>query len=66
MMFWDDSSWAWWQAGLMWLAVIAFWALLILTVYALVTGITRKPDRAGREGSRVTPEGDARVSETLR
>ena len=50
----------------MWLAVIAFWALLILTVYALVTGITRKPDRAGREGSRVTPEGDARVSETLR
>jgi len=48
MMFWDGGSWAWWQAGLMWFAVITLSALLILTVYALVTGITRKPDQAGR------------------
>ena len=37
MMSWN-SGWAWWQAGLMWLAVIAFVALLIWLVYALVTG----------------------------
>ena len=28
MMFWD-SGWAWWQGGLMWLAMIAFWVLLV-------------------------------------
>ncbi len=28
MMFWN-SGWAWWQASLMWLAMIAFWGLLI-------------------------------------
>jgi putative membrane protein len=49
MMFWDGGSWAWWQAGLMWLAVITLSALLILTVYALATGITRKPDQPGRD-----------------
>jgi hypothetical protein len=38
MMFWD-SGWAWWQAGLMWLAMIAFWALLIWLIYTLVTGV---------------------------
>jgi hypothetical protein len=42
MMFWYGGGRAWWQAGLMWLAMIAFWALLIWAVYALVTGITRK------------------------
>ena len=29
MMFWNGGGWAWWQAGLMWIAMIAFWALLI-------------------------------------
>jgi len=48
-MFWNGGGWAWWQAGLMWFAVITLSALLILTVYALVTGITRKPDRAGQD-----------------
>ena len=51
MMFWYGGGWAWWQAGLMWLAMIAFWALLIWAVYALVTGITRSPgERQGRGG----------------
>jgi putative membrane protein len=49
MMFWDSGGWPWWQAGPMWLAVIAFWALLIWIVYALVIGIARKPDQAGRK-----------------
>lgn len=48
MMFWYGDGWAWWQAGLMWLAVIAFGALLIWAFYALITGITREagPGRA--------------------
>jgi hypothetical protein len=25
MMFWYGGGWAWWQAGLMWAAMIAFW-----------------------------------------
>ena len=37
MMLWN-SSWAWWQSGLMWLAMITFWALLVWLIYALVTG----------------------------
>ena len=49
MMFWDGGGLAWWQAGLMWLAAIAFPALLIWIVYALVTGIFRQPDQAGRD-----------------
>jgi putative membrane protein len=50
MMFWYGGGWAWWQAGLMWLAMIAFWALLIWAIYALVTGITRRPGPAGPGG----------------
>jgi len=57
MMFWNGGL-AWWQAGLMWIAMIAFWALLVWIVYALVTGITRRPDQAG-PGERPRP-GDAR------
>ncbi len=48
MMFWDGGGWAWWQAGLMWLLMIAFWALLIWVIYALITGATRR----GREPER--------------
>ena len=58
MMFWYGGGWAWWQAGLMWVAMIAFWALLIWAIYALVTGITRRPDQAGPGGQ--PPAGDAR------
>jgi putative membrane protein len=36
MMFWYGSHWAFWQAGLMWLGMIAFWALVIWAVFALV------------------------------
>jgi putative membrane protein len=52
MMFWDGGGWAWWQAGLMSVAMIAFWALLIWVVYALVTGSigrTRQPEH-GEQG----------------
>jgi putative membrane protein len=57
MMFWFGGGWAWWQAGLMWLAMIAFWALLIWASYALVTGIARRP---GEPGYRSGQDGGAR------
>src|SRR6266852_2590617 len=47
MMFWNGGGGAWWQAGLMWAGMIAFWGLLIWLVYALFTGATR---RAGHPG----------------
>ncbi len=52
MMFWNGGGWAWWQAGLMWIAMIAFWGLLIWGIYALVTGATRRagePERGGQQ-----------------
>jgi putative membrane protein len=58
MMFWNGGGWAWWQAGLMWLAMIAFWALLIWVIYALVTGIIRRPGQPEPGGQR--QPGDAR------
>ena len=55
MMIWG-SGWAWWQAGLMWLGMIAFWVLLIWLIYALVTrAIGRQPGRGEQPGG-----GDAR------
>jgi len=42
MMFWYGNGWAWWQAGLMWVGMIAFWALLIWAVYAVVKSITTR------------------------
>ena len=59
MMFWDADGLAWWQAGLMWLAAIVFLALLIWIVYALVTGILRQPDQAGRDPAQ--PRGARRI-----
>ncbi len=50
MMFWNNSGWAWWQAGLMWVAMIAFWGLLIWGIYALVTGASRRTGEPGRGG----------------
>ena len=43
MMFWYGSSWAWWQADLMWVVMIAFWGALIWAAYAVITNLTRKP-----------------------
>jgi putative membrane protein len=51
MMFWYGGGWEWWQAGLMWVGMIAFWGLLIWAVYALVTGANRRrgPETPGEE-----------------
>ena len=42
MMFWNGGGWAWWQAGLMWAGMIAFWALLIWAVFAVVKNIATR------------------------
>ena len=62
MMFWNGGGWAWWQAGLMWIAMIAFWALLIWAVYTLITGFTRRPGQPDR-GSGPQPGGARRILE---
>ena len=49
MMFWNGGGWLWWQAGLMWVAMIAFWGLLIWLVYALFTNATRRDGHPGRD-----------------
>jgi putative membrane protein len=43
MMYWYGGGLAWWQAGLMWVGMIAFWGLLIWAVYALITNLNRRP-----------------------
>ncbi|HEY7260140.1 MAG TPA: hypothetical protein VH589_01490 [Trebonia sp.] len=65
MMFWYGGGWAWWQAGLMWLAMIAFWALLIWAIYALVTGITRRPDQPDLDKQRRSGEARHILDERL-
>jgi hypothetical protein len=50
MMFWYGGGWAWWQAGLMWIAMIAFWVFLIWAIYALVTGVMRRGGEPGHGG----------------
>lgn len=41
MMFWYGSHWVFWQMALMWVGMIAFWALIIWAVWGLVTNATR-------------------------
>ena len=54
MMFWyGNAGWPFWEVALMWVGMIAFWGLLIWAVYALVTGVTRRPSSgAGGEEHR--------------
>ncbi|HUZ25283.1 MAG TPA: SHOCT domain-containing protein [Streptosporangiaceae bacterium] len=52
MMFWyGGGGWPFWEVGLMWVVMIAFWGLLIWGIYALVTGAGRRPESK--------PDGDA-------
>jgi putative membrane protein len=43
MMFWYGGHWAFWQIGLGWAGMVAFWGLLIWGGYALIASVTRKP-----------------------
>lgn len=44
MMFGYGGSWPFWEVGLMWIGIIAFWGLVIWGIYTLVTSLTRKQD----------------------
>jgi putative membrane protein len=48
MMFWNGGGWPFWEVALMWAGLIAFWALLIWAVYALVINATRRPGAEDR------------------
>ncbi|HEY5984843.1 MAG TPA: hypothetical protein VIV12_00470, partial [Streptosporangiaceae bacterium] len=50
MMFWYGNGWSWWQAGLMWAVMIAFWGALIWAAYAVITNLARKPDAKDSSG----------------
>jgi len=52
MMFWYGGHWAFWQAGLMWVGMIAFWALLIWGAYILIRCATRKSGRVEHDDAR--------------
>ena len=62
MMFWYGGHWAFWEVGLMWVGMIAFWGLLIWGVYALFTSATRRlgGDEHGPNARRVLDERLAR------
>lgn len=45
MMFWYGGSWAWWQASVMWVAMIAFWGVVIWLVYYFVVAALRNGHR---------------------
>ena len=60
MMFWYGGGWAWWQAGLMWVGVIAFWALLIWAVYAVIKSITT------RDAGQPEPSGQRQAADPRR
>ena len=67
MMFWYGGHWMFWQASLMWIGTILFWALLIWAVYALITSATRRPgaeppddERSGDPARRILDERLAR------
>jgi len=51
MMVGYGVGWPFWEVGLMWVGMIAFWGLLIWAVYALITGATRRrgPEAPGEE-----------------
>ena len=48
MMVGYGVGWPFWEVGLMWVGMIAFWGLLIWAVYALVTSATRRPGPGGQ------------------
>jgi putative membrane protein len=42
MMFWYGSHLAFWQSSVMWVAMLAFWALVGWAIYAMIRLATRE------------------------
>ena len=51
MMFWNGGGWPFWEVALMWVGMIAFWAVLIWAVYALIINATRRGARGQRRAA---------------
>lgn len=63
MMFWYGGHWAFWQAGLMWLATIIVLGLVTWVIYTFATAARHRPsdsDLDGREARRILDERLAR------
>jgi putative membrane protein len=63
MMSWNGGGWPWWQAGLMWIGVIAFLGVLVWAGYALIAAAARKPaatEGRSRDARRILDERLAR------
>ena len=41
MMSWYGGHWPFWEAGLMWVGMIAFWFLICWAIYAFVKSMSR-------------------------
>ncbi len=53
MMFWYGGHWGFWQAGLMWLVMLAFLGLLVWAGYTLMAAATRRqPGNGGGPSAR--------------
>lgn len=42
MMVWDNNGWSGWEVAVMWVGMIAFWALVIWAVYTVVAHTNRR------------------------
>jgi len=40
MMFWYGGHWPFWEVGLMWIGMLAFWVLIVLAIYAFVKSVS--------------------------
>jgi putative membrane protein len=62
MMFWNGGQWAFWQVGLMWVGMIAFWGLIVWAVYYFISTSTRaaQPPATSDSAQRILDERLAR------
>ena len=47
MMFGFGGGWAWWQALLMWVGMIAFGGVIIWAIWSIVSSLVRGPQLPG-------------------
>ncbi len=53
MVFWYGNGFGFWQMALMWIIMIAFWAMIVWGIYAVVTSTANKAknERPNENGS---------------
>ena len=53
MMFEYGGNWSGWDLALMWLAMVAFWGVIIWAVYLIIAGVSRKRTDGGIDDSQL-------------